>query len=415
MTVGKAGSLHARITLVALTSLALAACPSAPGAGEFGRFRFVGRAKGSAPLAILPPVADRAGNIYTLVGGIDITETFAFVSRVGGGEVSGCNLTKGDRYGAHGWVGFADNRQFYWSGDALVQMNGYGSCSRVLDRDPGTDTNLLFRAVMPWVRDAPSRTTLVALVASPVDPAPFSARVDLDAAILTNVQPFEPSSATNVQVVGVGADRDASRGFVVTRYERGEEVVHDARFYDHLGDLVARAPISTDEPLPEYGVRGYLQRNEDGLVAGYVGDGRLVIFDEDGGRVIGVDTERMQPAGVHLWDGDIWLAGVSDGRPALSRIKRDGIEPPIRWTASERAASALARPITVTDDRSLPSRTTTWTDVVTAVGEFPFLSAHALTKHADGTTLWVVAGPSFDVGGARVTSFAIAPVGVSYP
>ena len=85
------------------------------------------------------------------------------------------------------------------------------------------------------------------------------------------------------------------------------------------------------------------------------------------------------------------------------------------WDASERAAANLRAPIEVNDDRALPSTTSTFTNPRTAMGEFPFLHAHSLAPHATGTTLWLAAGPSFDTGGARITAFAMAPVGVSYP
>jgi hypothetical protein len=49
------------------------------------------------------------------------------------------------------------------------------------------------------------------------------------------------------------------------------------------------------------------------------------------------------------------------------------------------------------------------------MGNFPFESAHALTEHAPGTTLWLIAGPSYQAGAIPVTSFAMAPVGVTYP
>src|SRR5262249_37211828 len=74
-----------------------AACTSPPTPGEFGPFRFAGRARGRAPLNLLPPVSDRSGNIYILYGGINVPETEVFVGRTGGGWTSGCKLSKGDR------------------------------------------------------------------------------------------------------------------------------------------------------------------------------------------------------------------------------------------------------------------------------------------------------------------------------
>src|SRR5687768_10348002 len=125
-----------RIVLVGLCGLGLflAACPSEPEAGEYGTFRFAGRARGKPPLNLFPPVTDRSGNIYVAYGGVTLPgETEVFVGRVGGGWTSGCSLTKGDKFGLHGWVGFDEQHQWYWSGDAFVSVSGESAdCHRVL-------------------------------------------------------------------------------------------------------------------------------------------------------------------------------------------------------------------------------------------------------------------------------------------
>ncbi len=391
------------------------ACPSEPTPGEYGTFRFAGRARGRPPLNLLPPVSDRSGNIYVAYGGVTLPgETEVFVGRAGGGWTSGCSLTKGDKFGIHGWVGFDEEHQWYWSGDALISVSGESAdCHRVLDRDPGTDVNLLFRGVLPWVRDAPTRTTTVALVQSPVDPQPFSALVDLQAEILTNVRAFEPANATQVSVLGVGADRVANVGFVLFQYAIDGEFVVEGRFYDSEAMETARATIPTDA-LPTYAVQGYLQSNASGLVAGLLDGNKLVTFDKAGGRV--VDVGGMTGVGLHRWDDKLYLVGTADDRPVVAAITDSGgLTAPQQWDASLDAAAELEGAQTIRDDRSLPSRQTTWAEVTTAIGEFPFLSAHSLVQHTEKSTIWVVAGPSFDTGGARVTAFAVAPVGVTYP
>ncbi len=390
-------------------------CPGPPEVGEYGRFRYVGRTIGEAPLPLLPPVADGSGTVYTLAGDIKLPQVTAFVSRVGGGEVGGCTFTKGDSFGAHGWVGFTQDKQFYWSGDALVEMNSFGNCRRVLDHDPGTDADLEFKAVLPWVRDTPSRQSLVVLVRSPVDAAPLSALVDLNANLLANVRPFEPKDASDVKIIGVGADRETNQGVVLLRYNVGDEVRHEARFYDKNADLTATASIRT-EPLAEYGVRGYLELADGGLIVGLLDDARLVALDRSGGRIIEIDKDSIEPVGVHRWEGRLYLVGESDGQPVIAEIGDDGVPgTPSIWEASQLAESALRGSVTILDDRSRPARNTTWTDVTSAIGNHPFLSAHSPIQHAPGTTLWLVAGPSFDTGGARITSFAMAPVGIEYP
>lgn len=403
-------NVRARLALIALT---VVACTSAPEAGEFGTFRFVGRALGAPPLSLLPPVTDRSGNIYVLYGGINVPETVVYAGRAGGGWHAGCALSKGDRFGVHGWVGFDQERQWYWSGDALVAVSGAtGDCRRVLDRDPGTDVSLQFKGVLPAVRDAPTRTTLVALVQSAADPVPYSALVDLGSQVLTNVQLFDPADATDVQVIGTGASREDNLGFALVQYVSGG-IVLEARFYDADADDVGRVRIASDA-LPPYSVQGFLHADSSGLVAGLLHDGRLVTFDRRGGRVR--DVPGMTPVGVHVWNENLWVVGTANERPVIAPIGGAGaIGGVVEWDASAFAAGELRGAKDVRDDRSLPSRTTTWTTVTTAMGPFPFVTAHSPVQHADGTTLWLVAGPSYDAGGVRVTAFAVAPVGITYP
>lgn len=408
------GGGKAAVVLAAIVAAGIA-CERPISPGEHGTLRLAGRAPGEAPLHLLPPVSDRAGNVYVLYGATNIPSTIVYAAKNGGGWTSGCKLTKGDTFGAHGWVGFDEEHQWYWSGDALVSVAGRtGDCHRVLDTDPGTDANLLFRAVLPWVRDAPSRRSLVALVQSPIDPAPFSARVDLDAEILTNIRAFDPPDARDVKILGVGANREEGEGVVLLQFTREGSVYSEARYYDANAKLVAVSTIPLDATLEQYSVLGFLQPGPSGLYAGLLASGAVLTFDKGGGRATPVD--RMAPVGVHKWGDELFLVGTASGHPVIARIDDRGqIGAVQRWDSSERAAANLQHPIDVNDDRSLPSTTTTFTSPRTAMGEFPFLHPHALTPHATGTTLWLVAGPSFDTGGAKITAFAMAPFGVSYP
>jgi hypothetical protein len=398
-----------------LLCLVLGLSCTGPAPGEFGTFRLAGRAKGAAPLKLLPPVTDRAGNAYILYGGGDVPETAVFAGKNSGGWSSGCALTKGDAYGAHGWVGYTANRQWYWSGDALVSVSGQsGDCHRVLDHDPGTDANLLFRAVLPWVHDAPSRRTLVTLVQSPVDLLPFSARVDLEAELLTNVNPFEPAAATDLKVLGVGAERERGEGVVLLQYVLADETRTEARFYDAEARLTATTRLPLDPQPREYTARGFLQMTSAGLVAGLLEGERLAAFDRNGGRV--KQVTGMTPVGVHKWQDTLYVVGTADGHPVIAPIdEAAGTGRPQIWEASEVAAVNLSAPIDVRDDRQLPSTSTTFARPRTAIGAFPFVHEHSPIEHARGTTLWLVAGPTFDTGGASVTAFAMAPVGISYP
>ena len=414
---------YERVARALLTGFSVAAvlvaCSSSLTDGTVGTLRYAGRVKGLVPLAILPPVSDPSGNIYVLNGSIAVPETHAFVGPAGGGWKSSCNLTKGDSIGAHGWSGYATNRAWYWSGAALVAVSGTdGSCHAVLDRDPSTNEDLLFKAVMPAVRNLAERTTVPAFVQSPSDTTPFSALVDLDAEILTNVQGFDPSNATDVQVIGVGGVREAERGVVLVQYRQGSRASLEIRGYDGDANLTSRVSISGG-PFAPYAVEGYLQLDDAELVAGLVQAADpdaaplLLTADASGGDVKAVSG--IEPVGVHRWGGALWLVGLQDRAPAVAPIVRGGIGAVVRWASSQNVASVFQGTTSVRDDRSLPSRETTWTDVKTATGAWPFLSAHSLTEHAPGTTLWTFAGPAVTDSALQLTAFAVAPCGVTYP
>ena len=408
-----------RVASIVLAMAAVVACSSSLADGDVGTLRYAGRAKGLVPLALLPPVSDPAGDIYVLNGSIDVPETHVFVGPAGGGWKANCNLTKGDSIGAHGWVGYAATREWYWSGAALVAVAGTdGACHAVLDRDPSTNEDLLFKAVMPAVRNLAERTTVPAFVQSPSDTAPFSVLVDLDAEILTNVQAFEPADAEDVQVIGVGGVREREKGVVLVQYRQGTRASLELRGYDGDANLASLVAIGGG-PFAPYAVQGYLQLDDASLVAGLVqstdADGALMLLtaDASGGDVKAVSG--IDPVGVHRWGGALWLVGLQDRAPAVAPIVRGGIGAVTRWASSQNVASVFQGTTSVRDDRSLPSRATTWTDVKTATGAWPFLSAHSLTEHAPGTTLWTFAGPAVTDSALKLTAFAVAPCGVTYP
>lgn len=406
------GKLGFRVAAALAAACALS-CGSDLDSGEWGTFRFIGRVKGPPPLAVLPPVSDRGGNLYTLYGAIGLPEVVAFATRASGGSSQACMLTKGDIFGAHGWVGFADDRAWYWSGDALVAVPAYGQCARVLAEDPKTNVELLFKAVIPRVRVTPSRSSLVALIATPTDRIPFSAVVDLDRGVTTNVaQP--PVDADRVTVLGVGADYASAAGAVLLGLTKGETTTMHALFYNEAGNVTASTPVSGAVP-PEYGIVGNLEFGPAGTIVGLTSMRTLVAFGRSGGRTIDLE-ESFEPVAVHRWKDELWLVGTAGGGPAVRRLDGAGRPGAIQsWASSLDAAAALKGALEVTDDREFPARTVVWSNVKTGVGPFPFLGTHSPWPHAPDKTLWVVAGPEFDANGRRTSAIAVAPVGISYP
>ncbi|MBW2525323.1 MAG: hypothetical protein JRI23_14150 [Deltaproteobacteria bacterium] len=407
-------------------ALSLSSCIPEPAPGEFGTFRYVGNVRGATPLNVIPPISDRDGNAYVLYGELDLLETEMFIGHAAGGWRGGCDITFGNDYGLHGWVGRAQSRAWYWSGEALVRGDGStGGCRRILSRDPSSGARLNFRAVIPWVLETPSRTMGLAWVQSLTDPVPFQVVLDLQQNVYTNISEFEPRDATDIQVIGVGGNVDEREGVVLVRFTKNDAVYAEARFIDAEGQTSDTESINGLAALPEYGVVGYLQANEGGLYAGLGFDGSgvpyIVLLDRSGGSVVPMANlvtfaPDTLPMGVHEWEGQLWVVGLEGGRPKVWEITDDGdIKAAKTWQASMEAASALNDTISVVDDRTLPSRKTEWSGVRSATGAFPFLHSHRLDHYADGTTTWLVAGPDFQVGGEPWTAIAYAPVGISYP
>lgn len=403
------------VALVGAQAVAAGCSSSDLEVGEIGQPRVAGLVRGPDPLRVLPPVVDHAGNVYVLQGAIDFPQTLAVVGRTGGGWKGGCAVTKGDDFGAHGWVGFTDHAAWYWSGGALVRVTGdTGDCRKVLDRDPVTGASLFFIGVTPWVRDQPSQTAVAALIDSPADRSAFFARVDLRANIYTHLHEFEPLGSVNVKVLGVGATDIFGGGVFLLRFEHDGALYTEARYTDEFGNVTAKSPIALPDDLPAYDVRGYLQVSSGGLAAGLLSDGRVVAFDKSGGKII--DAPPLDPRGVHAWDGRLYVVGVADGRPAIVEIRDNVTYGSLKsWASSERLAGALARPLELIDDRTLPSRRVTWNTPRSAVGEFPLLSAHPPPRVGDKMTAMLIAGPAFDFAGDRMTLIGMAPVGVEYP
>lgn len=404
-------------------------CASLLPDGEIGTPRVFGLFRGAPPdVHLYAPVADRSGNIYVLAGTRDVADVTAVVGQPGGNFSASCRVTKGDRPGPIGWIGYASaargisstgaeltrtDRQWYWSGAALVGVSASGHCTRVLDRDPSSGSDLLFQAVIPWVNDAPSTTTVVALLQASVDQLPFTVIVDLNANVYTTPRGFVPEDATNLVVHGTGANPAQREGWVLASFDQGDARRTEARYYDEGGELTSRVAIDVGDPIDAYGIRGFMHSNDAGLVAGLVNDGRLVLFDRTGGRI--VDVGGMDPVGLHVWQGSLYVVGTANGQPVIASIHDDGqLTAPSVWESSRSLLASLEPGLAVTDDRQPPRRTTEFA-APRSVGSFPLITEHTSHPYADGETLFAIAGPSFGEDQNAFTLVAITPAGVTYP
>jgi hypothetical protein len=404
-----------RLALPCIAAVALGGCVEFLDPGEFGEPRYFGEIRGAAPLQVLAPTSDREGNVYVLYGASDLNIVEAFVGHKNGGWSSGCDLHKGDDRGAHGWIGRDLNRAWYWSGDSLVEVNGRnGSCQPVLDRDPASNANLLFQGTAPLVKETPSRTFTIAMIQSATDRLPFLAVVDLDLKRYTSVSLFEPTDAANVVVLGAGARDD--RGFFLVRYERGGAQIVEGLFVNLDGEIVGRGVVEgAPADLPEDAIAGFLQSRDGNVVVGLIrGTDQIIAFDDNTGSVRSV--AGVAPAGIHHWEGKLFVVGTAGVDPAIAEL--DGLGNPVQpvvWNSAVNLSAALNGAVRVLDDRSDPRRGVTWTNPVSAIGSHPFVSEHNPDVYALDTTGWLIAGPSFDVGGLPQTSVAFIPAGLSYP
>jgi len=402
--------------LAAATLLPSAGCIEYLDGGELGQLRYFGDVRGEVPLRFTSPISDREGNIYVLFGSPDIAEAIGFVGHAGGGWTGSCLVHENSSRGAHGWVGRALRRAWYWSGDSLVEVFGVsGGCRELLDTDPDTGADLAFKGVIPWVKETPSRTTTVALIQSPSDPVPFFVVVDLDQGVYTNLSEFVPRGAEAVQVLGVGAHPPDDAGVMVVKYDAGEDTVRvEGRFVNDRSEVTDIANLSGLDEVGEDGIAGFMQVSDNMVAAGVLLTGGLVVFDPNGGGVR--DPGNLEPVGVQRWNGDVWVVGIGNGRPAVARIDERGVlESPQVWSSSEQTATALRGPHVVLDDRVRPVRTITWNDPLQAVGDFPLVQAHPIHPYAQDTTLLLIAGPGYSTGGQPFSSVAVAPVGITFP
>ena len=392
------------------------ACVPSLEEGTLGLPRVVGSVRGKPPLEVIAPTSDRSGNLYILAGSKARPDLQLFVGQAGGGFVSGCRLTKDDTIGVHGWVGRAQERSWYWSGRALVAVNGRtGDCKRVLDRDPSTGSDLSFRAVLPWVSDTPSLTSVVALVDTPTDATPFTVRVDLNAGIYTTPRPFEPAFAREVVIHGVGAHLESKTGVALLGFKVGPEVRTEVRFFGPDGESLASGPVSGGGTLTPYSVRGFLAFSKDGFGAGVLNDKRIVVFSRAGGQVR-ASLPDFDAVGAHSRSGNVFLAGTSPRGAAIVRLGPDGAFGPVEpYTASARAGATLSGPVEVTDDRAPPRRAMTFDAPKNAIGPFPFVGEHSPDAYSDNATLLLIGGATYGEGANVFTQIAVAPYGYEAP
>jgi hypothetical protein len=170
------------------------------------------------------------------------------------------------------------------------------------------------------------------------------------------------------------------------------------------------------EDMKAYSVRGYLESVDGRRVVGVLESGDLVNFDPHGGGVEKLESD-FQAVGVHKARDALYVVGTSGAHPVLARLDESGkpgdVEP---WLASLAAHDALFdKRVHILDDRVTPALNAVWTSPYSAIGPYPFVSPFTPEVYANGTTSWLIGGPSYRAGGDVMTAVAFLPMGISYP
>jgi hypothetical protein len=383
--------------------------------GEWGAFRYFGDVLGEPPMRLVPPMTDRDGNVYVLYGSAEYPATTVYTGQLGGGWTAGCTaLLSAELYGVHGFVGRTDDKAWFWSGTALVQVDGEtGACNRILQQDPVSRSVLSFLGVAPLIDETPSRRFAYALVRGQTG-SPQFLMVDLDEWLPFNTTAFPAEGADDIRVIGTGAiPSERTSVFLVTWLE-GSNRLAAAFFLDRFGKIVHNIGIDLPDDLAAYSVQGSLQFADSGTGAGLLSDGSVVILSREVANRGTVD--EIEVGGLLRWDGRLWLTGTDGGEPAMVPVQADGslgnVQP---FAAAKQAAGAIEGEIQVSDERARPARSRSWDAPRTAFGTAPLISPWPLDAYTLWSTGWLVAGPDFASGVEPVTAVAFAPVGLDVP
>ncbi len=264
----------------ALALLLASGCASTLAPGEWGTFRYFGDILGEPPMRLLPPLTDRDGNIYALYGDLGRADTQVFVGRINGGWSGGCSAHRGI-YGLHGFVGRSQDRVWYWSGDALVEVDGQtGACNQILRDDPVSGTELSFLGIAPYIDETPSRRFTYALVQGGTGEPQFL-MVDLDKALPFNVVPF-PEELRDIAVLGTGAWVAERSSVFLVNWD--SEIA--AFFVDRFGQIQATVGVNLPPNPQPYTILGYLEFSDSGVGVGVMSTGGVFVLTLQGGGAV---------------------------------------------------------------------------------------------------------------------------------
>lgn len=385
--------------LALATTLALAAgCVDGLAPGELGLGRRLGVFPGEVA-AVLPPMTDRAGNIYVATGIPDATGApqpgVALTGGARGGWSEGCPTGTGPDGAARGWIGATAGRGWLWTSTAIVELDAVtGTCTTKLDVDPVSGANIRILAA-PFEQDTVSGPFAVAMIANGTDPTPYLVTIDLDLGVIR-----DSTALPGATVLGAGADRAGDRGVFVVSDAASTRLV----FAKPNAGIVAEAPVTGSIGA----LAGELAVGDDGSIAAVIGDGSVLVGTADG---VGTSTMPGAVAVERDDDGHLWLVG--DG-PVVAPIADGVVGSPEPWTCAMTVDAELHTGVVVVDESGGKRTATKW-QARSALGEHALLASRLAPPYAVGARAWLVADPPVDRGGIAYSQLAVLPIGVSFP
>jgi hypothetical protein len=372
---------------------------------EVGLGRRVGMFPG-AIAATLPPMTDRAGNIYVATGMPDDTGTpqpgVALVGGARGGWSEGCATGEGARGGALGWIGATAERGWLWTATAIVELDAAtGACRVVLDRDPVSDSDLVVLAAAPLVDETVSGVFAMAIVAAGTDPAAHLITIDLDLGVVRS-----SAALGTVDVLAVGAGGDDA-AFAI-RDGAGTRIVLARPHAGITGSIAATMPdVATG------GLVGEIAFGTDGSIAAVLGRDAIAIGTAGG---LATDSIAFAARTIERDDGGtLWLVGDGAGdMPQVAAIAGGRIVNAGEWATARAIDDALSTGVIVVDERGGMRVATRWT-AHGAHGTSALVAPRRAPAYAVGARAVLVADPPVDRGGIPYSQLAVVPVGVEFP
>jgi hypothetical protein len=354
--------------------------------------------------AFLPPMTDRAGNLYVVTGQPDTTGSpqpgTAHTGGARGGWSAGCSTGNGTYGGARGWIGAVAGRGWLWTKTQIVEMDvGAANCTTKLDIDPSSMGDIIYRAVAPLLEETVSGKFAVAIINIGSDPTRYLVTLDLDLAAIR-----DSVALVDTQVLSTGADHETGEAAFLITDAAGTRLLL-AKPND---GITAEIPVSGTVP-EETAEVGEIAFGDDGSIIAEVRTDTVAVGTRDGLTITPAPlTARTVDRDD---DGHAFLLGTDANGPAFAPVTDGQLGGELPWSNAIAVDGALANEVVVLDERA-GNRTATKWKAHSAYGPSALLPRRSAPHYAVDTRAVLVADPPVDRGGIPYSQIAVVPVGV---